>query len=70
MRYVGYWRAESSAVLEFAAMLHGIEVNGVDIIGCNAGDRIVGFKVVARPLKGIGVLRARMAERREEMRKR
>ena len=68
-RYVGFWRAESSAVLEFVAIIDGIEVNGVDIIAWNADDQIVSFKVMARPLKGIEVLRAKMAERLEAMRR-
>jgi len=68
-RYVGFWRAETSAVLEFATVIDGVEINGVDIIGWNAEDRIVSFKVMARPLKGIEMLRAKMAERLEAMRK-
>jgi hypothetical protein len=67
-RYVGFWRAETSAVLEFVTVIDGVEVNGVDIIGWNAEDRIVSFKVMARPLKGIEVLRAKMAARLEAMR--
>jgi len=69
LRYVGFWRADMSAVLEFVALIDGIEVNGVDIIGWNAEHRIVSFKVMARPLKGIEVLRAKMAERLEATRR-
>ena len=68
-RFVGYWGAESSAVLEFVTVIDGVEVNGVDIIGWNADDRIVSFRVMVRPLKGIEVLRAKMAERLETMRR-
>jgi hypothetical protein len=57
-----------SAVLEFVAVVDGIEVNGVDIIAWIAEDLIVSFKVKARPLKGIEVLRAKRAERLEAMR--
>ena len=68
-RYVGFWRAENSAVLEFVSVIDGVEVNGVDIIAWNADDRIVSFKVMARPLKGIEILRANMAARLEAMRR-
>ncbi len=68
MRHIGYWRAEASAVLEFVAILDGVEVKGVDIIGWNADDRIVGFEVMARPSKVMEFLRAKMAERLEAMR--
>ncbi len=66
-RYVGFWRAETSAVLEFESTIDGVVVNGVDIIAWNADDRIVSFKVMARPWKGLEKLRALMAERLEAM---
>jgi SnoaL-like domain len=69
-RYVGFWRAERSAVLEFRSTIDGIEVDGVDIIAWNAEDRIVSFKVMARPWKGLEVLRAKMAEMLEAMKPR
>ena len=62
-RYVGEWRAERSAVLEFTADVEGIEINGVDIISWDEEGRIVDFKVMARPLKAIDLLRRLMAER-------
>ena len=60
-RYVGFWQAERSAVLEFVSTLDGVSVNGVDIISWDADDRIVAFKVMARPWKGLEALRAKMA---------
>ena len=60
-RYVGFWQAERSAVLEFVSTLDGVSVNGVDIISWDADDRIVSFKVMARPWKGLEALRAKMA---------
>jgi hypothetical protein len=68
--YLGFWRAESSAVLEFETEIDGILVNGVDIIAWNAEDRIVSFKVMARPWKGLEVLRAKMAAMLEAMKAR
>ncbi len=60
-RYVEQWIGEKSAVLEFVTSIDRIEVNGVDIIGWNAEDRIVSFKVMLRPLKAIELVRQRMA---------
>ncbi len=60
-RYVAQWIGEKSAVLEFVSSIDGILVNGVDIIGWNAEDRIDSFKVMVRPLKAIELVRQRMA---------
>jgi hypothetical protein len=60
-RYVEQWINPTSGVLEFNAAIDRIEVNGVDIIGWDADDRIIRFKVMVRPLKGIDALRAKMA---------
>jgi hypothetical protein len=60
-RYVGEWRAENTAVLEFACEVDGITVNGVDMIWWNDEGRITRFKVMVRPLKAMEMLRAKMA---------
>lgn len=60
--YVGEWFAEGSAVLEFAATIDGIYVNGVDMIEWNDDERIVSFKVMMRPFKGLQAIMPRMAE--------
>ena len=62
-RYVGEWRAENSAVLEFKTTVEGIEIDGVDMIEWDADGRITQFKVMARPLKAINMLHAQMAQR-------
>src|SRR5947209_4440098 len=62
-RYIGEWRGESSAVLEFVTTIDGIEIDGVDIIAWGPDGRIVGFKVMARPLKAINLLHRLMAEK-------
>lgn len=59
--YLGEWRAERSAVLEFETLLDGITVNGVDLIWCDKDGRIVRFKVMVRPLKAIEKVRGLMA---------
>jgi len=60
-RYLGEWRAERSAILEFACDLDGVQVNGVDMIWWNEAGRITRFKVMVRPLKGMEAVRAAMA---------
>ncbi|HXT05521.1 MAG TPA: nuclear transport factor 2 family protein [Roseiarcus sp.] len=61
--YIGEWRAERSAVLEFTTTIEGIELDGVDIIAWGADGRIVDFKVMVRPLKAINLLHRLMGER-------
>jgi ketosteroid isomerase-like protein len=61
--YVGDWRAESSAVLEFKTTIEGVEIDGVDIIAWDEVGRIVDFKVMVRPLKAITLLHRLMGER-------
>jgi hypothetical protein len=60
-RYLGEWRAQRSAVLEFACELDGVEVNGVDMIWWDEDGLITRFKVMVRPLKGMEAVREKMA---------
>jgi hypothetical protein len=62
-RYTGEWRAERSAVLEFATEIDGIAINGVDLIWWNEAGLITHFKVMVRPLKAINMLHQKMGER-------
>ncbi|HEY1942265.1 MAG TPA: nuclear transport factor 2 family protein [Roseiarcus sp.] len=64
-RYVGEWTGADSAVLEFVAMVDGVEINGADFIAWNEAGRIVSFKVMVRPLKAIEMVRAKMAAQLE-----
>lgn len=61
-RYVGQWHGENSAVLEFEATLDGVTVDGIDMIHWNADGKIVSFKVMIRPFKGLQAVIPRMAE--------
>ena len=62
-RYVGEWRNDRSAVLEFMTEIEGVTIDGVDIITFDdAGEKIVHFKVMVRPLKAINVLHRLMGE--------
>ncbi len=60
--YLGEWRAENSAVLEFACVIDGIRINGVDMIWWNSAGKITRFKVMVRPLKAINLLHQKMGE--------
>jgi hypothetical protein len=60
--YVGEWTSDTGAVLEFTNDVEGITINGVDIIGFDAADRITHFKVMVRPLKAINLLHRLMGE--------
>jgi len=62
-RYVGEWRSDNGAVLEFENEIEGIRINGVDIITFNAdGSLITHFKVMVRPLRAINLLHRLMGE--------
>jgi hypothetical protein len=60
--YVGEWRSENGAVLEFEREIDGIKINGVDIITFDADGKIIHFKVMVRPLKAMNLLHRLMGE--------
>jgi hypothetical protein len=62
LRYVHQWYDESSAVLEFEADLGGVVVHGVDMLRWNAEDRLTGFTVMVRPMRGLERVIQRMAQ--------
>src|SRR3974390_968849 len=47
--YIGEWRNDCGAVLEFEKEIDGIKLNGVDIITFSDDGRIIHFKVMVRP---------------------
>ena len=62
-RYVGEWRSETGAVLEFETTIDGIAISGVDIIRLtDDGQRIAAFKVMLRPLKAVNLVHQKMGE--------
>ena len=61
-RYVHTWIDPHSAVLEFAADIDGLSVEGVDIIHWNDDDKIVSVKVMIRPLKALQAVIPKMGE--------
>ena len=60
--YVERWYEERSAILEFAATIDGIYVNGIDMIHWNDDEQIVSFKVMLRPLKALQTIIPAMAD--------
>jgi len=60
--YVGEWRNDNGAVLEFEKEIDGVKLNGVDIISFSDDGRIIHFKVMVRPLKAINLLHRLMGE--------
>jgi hypothetical protein len=60
--YVGEWRSDTGAVLEFESEIEGIRINGVDMITFGNDGRITHFKVMVRPLKAINLLHRLMGE--------
>jgi hypothetical protein len=61
-RYVDKWFDSHSAVLEFAADVDGLSVEGVDIIRWNDDGKIVSVKVMIRPLKALQAVIPKMGE--------
>jgi hypothetical protein len=61
-KYIGEWRSDTGAVLEFENEIEGIRINGVDIITFSEDGRIARFKVMVRPLKAINLLHRLMGE--------
>ena len=66
-QYVKEVVSPQHAVLEFTCEVDGIMVNGVDIMTFDDDGKIVEFKVMVRPLKGVNLLQARMREMLEKM---
>ena len=60
--YVGEWRNDTGAVLEFEKVIDGITINGVDLITFDGDGLITHFKVMVRPLKAMNLLHRRMGE--------
>ncbi len=54
---------ERDAILEFNAIINGVEVNGVDMIAWNDAGKITEFKVMIRPLKAVNMIHQVMAAR-------
>lgn len=60
--YVDTWFDSRSAVLEFAAEVDGLQVEGIDMIHWNDDGQITSFKVMIRPFKALQGVIGKMAE--------
>jgi hypothetical protein len=60
--FVGEWRSDNGAVVEFEGEIDGIRINGVDMITVGDDGRITHFKVMVRPLKALNLLHRLMGE--------
>ena len=60
--YVEKWIGADSAVLQFAAVLDGLSVEGIDMIHWNDDGKITSFKVMMRPFTGLQAIMPKMAE--------
>lgn len=60
--YVEQWFGDNSAVLQFAADVDGISVEGIDMIHWNDAGKITSFKVMIRPFKALQGVIGKMAE--------
>ncbi len=56
------------AVLEFTTTIDGIDVNGVDMITFDADGKIIDFKVMLRPMKGIQIAGQKMVQMLDALR--
>ena len=61
-RYVREIVGPHDAMLEFETEIDGVLVNGVDIVKWNDAQKIVEFKVMLRPLKGVNIIHQKMGE--------
>ncbi|OGS71723.1 MAG: hypothetical protein A3F91_00950 [Flavobacteria bacterium RIFCSPLOWO2_12_FULL_35_11] len=66
-RYVNQVIDKKQFILEFATLIDGVTVNGVDMIELNDGDKIISFKVMIRPLKAINKVHEKMEEMLEKL---
>ncbi|WP_086931841.1 nuclear transport factor 2 family protein [Agarilytica rhodophyticola] len=57
----------NNAVLEFLTEIEGITINGVDMIKWNDKGKIIDFKVMVRPLKGVNMIHQKMGEMLQHM---
>ena len=60
-RYVREIVGARDAVLEFQVEIDGIIVNGVDMMKWDDEGKIIEFKVMLRPLKGVNLIHQKMA---------
>ena len=60
-KYVSEVKGNEIAICEFECNIDEIYINGIDIITWNGLNQITSFKVMVRPLKGLMILKEKMA---------
>ena len=65
--YVNEIVSKNQACLEFSTKIGDTIINGVDLITTNEEGKIIEFKVMVRPLRGMMVLKEKMFELLEMM---
>jgi len=66
-KYVREIISHNQACLEFNTKIGDITVNGIDIITFNEEGKIIEFKVMVRPIKGMMALKDKMFELMQKM---
>ncbi|MEM9055392.1 MAG: nuclear transport factor 2 family protein [Pseudomonadota bacterium] len=66
-KYTRVFDCGDKAVLEFETDMDGILVNGIDMIEWDSDGKIIDFKVMVRPLKGMQAVHAAMKAMLEQM---
>ena len=61
-KYISEVKGDNISSSEFEGFLDDIYVNGIDIIRWNSSNKITSFKVFVRPLKGLLVLKDKIAD--------
>ena len=61
-KYISEVKGDKISSSEFEGFLDDIYVNGIDIIRWNSSNKITSFKVFVRPLKGLLVLKDKIAD--------
>ena len=62
-KYINQVINNNIASCEFECHIEDTYINGVDMIEWNALNKIISFKVLIRPLKGLHLLKDKMAEK-------
>tara|TARA_A100001037_G_scaffold127731_1_gene115680 strand:+ start:232 stop:606 length:375 start_codon:yes stop_codon:yes gene_type:complete len=60
-KYVSEVKGNEIAICEFECNIDEIYINGIDIITWNGSNQMTSFKVMVRPLKGLMILKEKMA---------
>ena len=60
-KYVSEVKGNEIAICKFECNIDEIYINGIDIIIWNGSNQITSFKVMVRPLKGLMILKEKMA---------